>query len=467
MELACEEGRSEIFEAMLDDSSDTAWEFGPVKCVTYPLDGVDSIKGDGGLDLNSVLWRTVFGGEDGHLDILESGVIYLLLKEKWKEFAKQKLRIRFILALFYLTMLSVAVYLRPEGDLLSGTTVTDIVRYIAEVIVLIGSTIYLGFEYFNIRALKSRYWRLQIYIPAKSTFLVSCVLFLFCLPFRLLSLRSVEDILTTLAVPMAWCYLLLFYRGREELGPFVTTIYKMALGDLLPFSLIWIVIISILCSVFYYPYKDMEGIQSFDTFYGSWMYLFHMTFEDFETLISGEDDEIELSRLPVLTKILFVIFMVLIPILLMNMLIAKMAQTYQTIEHRAWRESLRQWARIIMVLEHSCSKAELQKYRKAYAVPGAKPKYLLKGTSTNQPSPSKADAEDSEYCDSLMIVKPNFRVQPQKPHGDSSIRTRLSLQNWTVVPKATRKQLIEQKRHGAKIEETTVNWIDSLPGSGL
>ncbi|XP_070557392.1 transient receptor potential cation channel subfamily V member 3-like [Ptychodera flava] len=345
MGLAGEEGRSKIFEVMLDDSSDTAWEFGPVKCVTYPLKGVDSIQEDGRLDFNSALWRTVFGGEDGHLDLLENGVIYLLLKEKWKEYAKQKLRNHFILALFYLTMLSIAVYLRPEGDLLSGTTVTDIVRYIAEVIVLIFSTLYLVFECINIAALKCRYLRLQLYIPAKSN---SGILYAFT------PLFAVQTCITAFcggyfdytSCPHGLELFVVFLQWNGRTRAFVTIIYKMTLGDLLPFSLIWIVLISILCSVFYYPYKNMEGIESFGTVYGSWMYLFHMTFDEFEILISGEDDEIELSRLPVLTKILFVIFMVLIPILLMNMLIAKMAQTYQTIEHRAWREWLRQVSEI-------------------------------------------------------------------------------------------------------------------------
>ena len=53
---------------------------------------------------------------------------------------------------------------------------------------------------------------------------------------------------------------------------------------------------------------------------------------------------------PPLTMIYFVMFMLLMPILLLNMLIAMMGQTYTDISANSEKECVRQLAKIVMVL---------------------------------------------------------------------------------------------------------------------
>ncbi|XP_070557280.1 transient receptor potential cation channel subfamily V member 3-like [Ptychodera flava] len=361
--------------------------------------------------------------------MLEDGAIYHLIKEKWDIFAEKRLLIHFFLAVVHLIMLSITVYLRPEGDLLNGMDAENIVRYVAESIVLLNCVIYLAWEYFNIAALRSDYWKILYYMPERPVFLLSCILFILCLPLRLLSQRYFEDHLMTVAIPMAWSYMLFFFRGTEGLGQSVVTIYQMTTEDVLPFSFLWITIISILCPVFFFPYNGMEGIESFDTFYGSWMYLFHMTFDESELLISGKNDEIELSRRPIMTDILFAAFMIFIPILFRNMLIAKMAKSYKTIEQRASREWISQKARVIMVLEHSCSKSELQKYRQRYTTTAQDVSGTLASVNQNH----------ADFSDSLTIIRPTPSARLQRKIGSSSTRERLSLQHWKVIRKADNK----------------------------
>ena len=61
--------------------------------------------------------------------------------------------------------------------------------------------------------------------------------------------------------------------------------------------------------------------------------------------------------------------MMLMPILLLNMLIAMMGNTYMNIIAKSEKEWIRQWAKIVMVLERAFSKDSLLKFQNQYAVP--------------------------------------------------------------------------------------------------
>ena len=69
-----------------------------------------------------------------------------------------------------------------------------------------------------------------------------------------------------------------------------------------------------------------------------------------------------------LTKAVFLVFALLVPILLLNMLIAMMGNTYQQIISRSVKEQKRQWAKIIIVLERTFSRKQLLKFQQEYSV---------------------------------------------------------------------------------------------------
>lgn len=61
-------------------------------------------------------------------------------------------------------------------------------------------------------------------------------------------------------------------------------------------------------------------------------------------------DELDLTDYPKLAKVFFCVYMVLVSILLINMLIAMLGKTYQDIASQP-NESLRQWARTLLLVE--------------------------------------------------------------------------------------------------------------------
>nr|XP_006820971.1 PREDICTED: transient receptor potential cation channel subfamily V member 6-like [Saccoglossus kowalevskii] len=296
--LACKLGRNKLFQQILEVNSTTFWKFSNFHCVAYPLDNIDSIKSNGDHDWDSALSIIVGSNKDEHLPMLDGGVIHLLLLEKWRVFAKRQFTIRLTFAIIYLLTLSVAIYTRPAGDLIGGTDVKSIVRYVAEALTTIGCLIYLGLEFFHIKTVKLGYFSTMRNVPAKGLFLFSCVLILLCVPMRFLDKRYIEDMLVIAAVPLAWTYILFFYRVLESLGPFVTMIYKMIAGDLFRFSLITITILSSFSPAFYFLFKDIGVyVFTFDTVYGTWMSLFHMAFGEFATLISGKVRALQLAQI--------------------------------------------------------------------------------------------------------------------------------------------------------------------------
>lgn len=59
-----------------------------MNCSAYPLEGLDSIDKDGKSNPNSALMVTLHGDKTEHLDLLDTGIMFRLLEEKWHAFAK-------------------------------------------------------------------------------------------------------------------------------------------------------------------------------------------------------------------------------------------------------------------------------------------------------------------------------------------------------------------------------------------
>ena len=66
--------------------------------------------------------------------------------------------------------------------------------------------------------------------------------------------------------------------------------------------------------------------------------------------------------------IVFIIFMVMMPILLLNMLIAMMASTFEKVIQKSEKDSIHQWAKIVIVLERTFSTEQLLKFQEKYSV---------------------------------------------------------------------------------------------------
>ena len=109
------------------------------------------------------------------------------------------------------------------------------------------------------------------------------------------------------------------------------------------------------------PLKEVES-PSHSSYEKSWMELFRMT------LGTWNYPELRSSYHHWLTQIFFVLFLILVPILLLNMLIAMMGNTYSAISEKSEREFALQSANILVEIERGLSKKQASQFVDQYSL---------------------------------------------------------------------------------------------------
>ncbi|RZF47774.1 hypothetical protein LSTR_LSTR006038 [Laodelphax striatellus] len=264
------------------------------------------------------------------------------------------------------------------GDciLLQVNDLYDLARLCAEVALEIGAFLYL------LAALReARFLGLKMMIenlmtaPSRVMFLFSCCLMMTMPFFRFTCQDETEDILAVVIMLTTGPYFLFFCRGFKTVGPFVVMIYRMVMGDLLRFASIYLVFVMGFSQAYYIIFltydnpttpegTDDSTSNPLPSPIEAIMAMFFMSltnFGDYYSAFENTDHEIE-------AKAFFVIYMVIVAILLINMLIAMMGNTYQKIAETK-NEWQRQWARIVLVVERGVSPKERLKKLMSYSQP--------------------------------------------------------------------------------------------------
>ncbi|ALC48690.1 iav [Drosophila busckii] len=464
--LACKLGRAEVFREMLELSAREFWRYSNITCSGYPLNALDTLLPDGRTNWNSALFIILNGTKPEHLDMLDGGIIQRLLEEKWKTFAQNQFLKRLLILSTHLLCLSVSVYLRPahdgedeaadapataalkleiengdnadaDGDDYNAQTVA---RYCAELATIAGVLSYVifqqgdeiknqGLSAFLKQLVSKQFIHLFIYFiiypiqshaPAKAIFLFSNLLILACIPFRLIGDTDTEEAILIFAVPGSW-FLLMFFAGAIRLtGPFVTMIYSMITGDMFTFGIIYSIVLCGFSQAFYFLYKGHPQVQStmFNTYTSTWMALFQTTLGDYNY------PDLNQTTYPNLSKTVFVIFMIFVPILLLNMLIAMMGNTYVTVIEQSEKEWMKQWAKIVVTLERAVPQSDAKGYLEAYSIP-------------------LGPADDTGFeVRGVMVIKSKSKTRAKQRKG--------AVSNWKRVGRVT---LTALKKRGMTGEE--------------
>ncbi|CAH0717806.1 unnamed protein product, partial [Brenthis ino] len=408
--LACQLGRASVFREMLELSSREFWRYSNITCSAYPLNALDTLLPDGRTNWNSALFIILNGTKQEHLNMLDGGIIQRLLEEKWKTFARTKFLKRLLILMLHLLLLSVSVYLRHsslEADAhpnwgLEADDARSGIRLSTELGTIISTLCYIilqqGDEIKNQGLIA--YFKQLIHEPAKFIFLASNILLLACIPARLSLKTTLEEAILIFVLPGSW-FLLMFFAGAVKLtGPFVTMIYSMITGDMFTFG--------------------FPNVQStlFSSYPSTWMALFQITLGDYSYTDLGQ------TTYPNLAKTVFALFMVFVPILLLNMLIAMMGNTYAHVIEQSEKEWVKQWAKIVVSLERSVSQEDAHRYLQEYSIglgPSDDPRYEQRG---------------------VMVIKSKAKTRAKQRKG--------ALANWKRVGKVT---ISELRKRGISGEE--------------
>ncbi|XP_012062700.1 PREDICTED: transient receptor potential cation channel subfamily V member 5 [Atta cephalotes] len=222
------------------------------------------------------------------------------------------------------------------------------IRLTAEIFMFIAAVLYI------LAALReARFLGLHMFIenlmtvPSRVMFLISCCILMWFPILRFTCSDEVEDMLAVVVMLTTAPYFLFFCRGFKTVGPFVVMIYRMIMGDLIRFVSIYLVFVMGFSQAYYIIFLSFdnpntpEGID--DSITNPMpspmesvmaMFLMSMTnFGDYFGAFDRTEHEFE-------AKLLFVLYMAIVAILLVNMLIAMMGNTYQKIA-----ETRNEWQR--------------------------------------------------------------------------------------------------------------------------
>ncbi|XP_072948375.1 uncharacterized protein iav [Epargyreus clarus] len=428
--LACQLGRASVFREMLELSAREFWRYSNITCSAYPLNALDTLLPDGRTNWNSALFIILNGTKQEHLNMLDGGIIQRLLEEKWKTFARKKFLKRLMILMLHLLLLSVSVYLRhssAEADAHPdwGLEVSDArsgIRLACELGTIVSTLCYIilqqGDEIKN-QGLVA-YFKQLIHEPAKFIFLASNILLLACIPPRLSKQTMLEEAILIFVLPGSW-FLLMFFAGAVKLtGPFVTMIYSMITGDMFTFGIIYSIVLFGFSQSFYFLYKGYPNVQGtlYSSYPSTWMALFQITLGDYSY------SDLGLTTYPNLSKTVFALFMVFVPILLLNMLIAMMGNTYAHVIEQSEKEWVKQWAKIVVSLERSVAQEDAHRYLQEYSIglgPSDDPRYEQRA---------------------VMVIKSKAKTRAKQRKG--------ALTNWKRVGKVT---IAELRRRGISGEE--------------
>ncbi|OAF66778.1 Ubiquitin-like protein 5 [Intoshia linei] len=382
LSMAMELGKVDIYLHLLVKKRVICWMYGNVTCAAYEIGEIDTIGYDGEINQNSSIYRMVMGDSMEQLKMIE-GVIKQLLTEKWKTFVKQRFFKRLILFIMYFICFCTAFYLRPtfininytlqsnstsvplnECYLLDTNTTENIIRLTLEAVVVLGTIIYVGML---LRSIRNQgfviFKNSMVLAPSQFMFHISNIFIIVAIPFRAACIYYVEDELVIFAMLTVAPYFLFFCRGFRILGPFVIMIYRMIKTDLFRFFVIYCIFCVGFSQALYINFRNHDS-GSFSTVQNSVLATYVLSLGEFGDIYP----QFEANRWSAIPKVLFILYMILVTLVLINLLIAMMANTYLIVS-QSDKEWIRQWASIILIIEQSISDLNRKRNQIIYTTP--------------------------------------------------------------------------------------------------
>ncbi|CAF0937774.1 unnamed protein product, partial [Brachionus calyciflorus] len=363
--LAAKLARKEMFQFILEKLRHVWFTYADISYGSYPLATIDTISKDGTTDTTSAIYLIANGETDDHLELLE-GFVVDLINQKWNSYIKHKFYFEFVLFILFFAI-SIALVLlerkyfdylnenyhcvatnRTTSNLLKECSCaylypTDSARYarvVVELIMILYSISYLiimGSELY-IQKITS-YIQTLLFNPSKIFFIMSLICNLLLIPMRFSCTTEGEDILLVLSIIFRSIFILYLGRGFKTISTFIFIIHKVLRTNFFRFMIIFSVFVTGFSQSFYVALDFGKNTQHkvFTSPLKALFDLLTMCLHDLEEIYL----DIMASNYHIVGAFLFLGFLILVSILLVNLLIAMMAHTYD-VTTQLKREWLRQ-----------------------------------------------------------------------------------------------------------------------------
>ncbi|XP_013394254.1 transient receptor potential cation channel subfamily V member 6 [Lingula anatina] len=359
--LAAKCGFPEMFHSILGTEGVykfTLWRFGPAKYELYDMTEVDTLKIEGNSSAFELLIYEHKSFESkGSLECLQSPPIKKLIDLKWKNYRAIHYTWA-MLHLLYSIIFTLCAVFRPLQQQASNSssscassttyytkrsldsTMSDVQGQLfmaGAIFVVIMAVCYFAFECVDVALSLKLLFGKRNYKPSMAVIFkpdpfrtVSWFSSLFTITWFILHMlrHDSEDTFLSLAVVFTWHFGLFFFKANQSAGFLTVMIWKMLVGDLVLFMEVCIIMLLAYATGMYVVYQEAaEGVPTdMSSFERSLFKFYDLTFG------LAEFDDTDKSHSPVIARLLYMFFLALVVLLLLNMLIAAFSATYSNID---------------------------------------------------------------------------------------------------------------------------------------
>ncbi|CAF3001819.1 unnamed protein product [Rotaria socialis] len=368
--LAAKLGQADMFSFLLEERKITQWSFGPVACVLYPLDQVDlEFREEDNIESPVSALELIV--QNAHVELIMHPRMIDLVNKKWERFARRIFFNRFLVTFSYLTVFLITTILdQTRNETITGegddaeTISVEPAGMLCQTICTIGRFFVLAGAIWKGRSELKEIATLGIrkyFQTTGSGLLENCLACSFCSTIFIVNiLRALNMEAETAALAIAsllgWGYMLFFVMAFRLTGPFVVMIYEMLFNDVLRFCIIYVVFLIGFSQTFFILF-DYNGFTGFLT---SVKQCFLGMLGDFDLDSYAETKHSYIS----VTFLLF--YIIVVTILLLNLLVAMMGDTYGNIIEGATQVWHLERARIVFAIENEMESAERNLARNKY-----------------------------------------------------------------------------------------------------
>lgn len=383
--LAAYHGSPDMFAFLVNRRVIRLWAYGPVCCNAYALDEMDELlvrlnrlenqegRNDKKKEMSNKSAMEIIV-QNQHMELMNTKKVVGLLDRKWNGFAKKRLYRKIKQIVCYLLVFTMSILMRSSmrngGDWLSQYDTTTkpvewiVIQSIFEVLSIIGASYKMVVElkelFFNgfHRQFSSAvgFARAENVISA-----VFCLSFFVSLGCRMFSAYSVERVLVTVMACCLWLYLFFLFMAFQTFGPFIVMIFRILFDDVARFAvLVFFMIMAFATSFFILDDHDEnnmgERLGDFGIILRDLYYQMLSQEVQFERM--GDDS---LPEFKYIIYLYLFLFSIMACVMFLNLLIAMMGNTYDSINKSAETQWRLVFAQIIFSIEDEMSPQELRK----------------------------------------------------------------------------------------------------------
>ncbi|KAJ3112961.1 Transient receptor putative cation channel sub V member 3 [Physocladia obscura] len=376
----------QMVQAILKHKSHILWKYGRADKERYELTEVDTFTDP--KIMNQTQGALSIAVQNASIDILKLPVFNALLQSKWISYGKRIFQFRFYTIFLHLVFFFIALYLTPNdqqyflySDSWSNSRLynyerpqnaSDIFRCIFEVFVLVYNMLVL-FQF--AKEFRSSILNYSAKYVLKSLAFVwnhdmlkyaNLLIFIVIVILRLLRFIVVENVFLMIYALIGWSQLMNYYRGFKDVGPLSIALVNIVTFDVANFLGILLVVLLGFGSALWLQMAPFGSLNAETTFNGTYPGLSNPDDADWANLIPGglivwsvklfftsgvSYDDFRNGTSQYFAILLYMLFFFAVNIILLNVFIAMINNTFGKVLNQSEDEFLLSWASLIIEID--------------------------------------------------------------------------------------------------------------------